>query len=147
VVEVAKPEGGLITYAEVARYAEELSDADLACLRTGWSAVRTEDPIRYASAGPALHPDAARFLVDECPTVRGVAVDAISIGSPGYPEETKLTHQVLTGVGRSDGRFILILEDLRVDPDLSEACRVYAWPLLIEGSDGSPCTIVAEFAG
>jgi kynurenine formamidase len=40
---------------------------------------------------------------------------------------------------------MLILEDLRIDADLGNATRIYSWPLLIEASDGSPCTIVAEF--
>jgi kynurenine formamidase len=34
---------------------------------------------------------------------------------------------------------------LRIDPDLGQARTIFAWPLLIQGSDGSPCTIVAEF--
>jgi kynurenine formamidase len=55
------------------------------------------------------------------------------------------THRLLTGAVKGDGRFIIILEDLRVDSDLGAAERIYAWPLFIEGSDGSPCTIVAEF--
>jgi kynurenine formamidase len=92
-----------------------------------------------------LHPDAARFLVDECPSLRGVATDAVSIGAPDYGRESVATHQILTGLGRTDGRFLLIFEDLRIDSDLGQARRISAWPLFIEGSDGSPCSIVAEF--
>jgi len=29
-------------------------------------------------------------------------------------------------------------------PDAAQASRVHAWPLFIEGADGSPVTIVAE---
>jgi kynurenine formamidase len=145
VVEVPKPAGGFITQAELAPHRDALGRADLCLLRTGWSSVRAADPDRYARQGPLLHPDAARFLVDACPSLRGVATDAISIGAPGYGRESVETHQVLTGLGRSDGRFLLIYEDLRIDPDLGQARRILGWPLLIEGSDGSPCVIVAEF--
>jgi hypothetical protein len=36
---------------------------------------------------------------------------------------------------RADKRFMLILEDLRIDADLGNASRIYSWPLLIEDSD------------
>lgn len=145
VVEVPKPDGGFITRAELTPHREALAQADLCLLHTGWSRMRSADPDRYARRGPLLHPDAARFLVDECPGLRGVATDAISIGAPGYRNESIETHQILTGLGRTDGRFLLIFEDLHIDPDLGQARRIFGWPLLIEGSDGSPCTIVAEF--
>ncbi len=146
VVEVPKPEGGFIRREELQPHAHALAAADLCLLRTGWSSLRATDPTRYAGQGPLLHPDAARFLIDECSSLRGVATDAVSIGAPPYGRESVATHQVLTGLGRTDGRFLLIFEDLRIDPDLGQACRIFAWPLFIEGSDGSPCTIVAEFS-
>ena len=145
VVTVPKPQGGLIVPAEIEQYAEKISAADIVFLYTGWSAVRSRDPHRYATRGPALHPDTARVFIDEFPTLRAVAIDAVSIGSPQHEQEAIETHQILTGVGREDGRFLLIFEDLRIDPDLDNAVRIYAWPLFIEGSDGSPCTMVAEF--
>jgi kynurenine formamidase len=145
VLEVPKPEGGFITLADMLPTRDRLQTADLCLLRTGWSSMRATDPARYAEHGPLLHPDAARFLIDECPGLRGLATDAISIGCPAYPAESGTTHQILTGVGRDDGRFVIIFEDLRIDPDLTGAARIYAWPLFVEGSDGSPCTIVAEF--
>jgi kynurenine formamidase len=144
VLDVPKPDGGLIAQAELAPYAGPLANADLALLRTQWSDVRDSDPERYVNKGPLLHPDGARFLMESFPHLKGVAIDAVSIGAPGFPHESVETHRILTGVGRTDERFLLIFEDLRIDPDLGHAHRIYAWPLFIEGSDGSPCTIVAE---
>ena len=144
VLEVPKPDGGAILKSELEPYAEQLNTADLAMLRTGWIEKRTTDPERYPLEGAFLHPDGARFLMEHT-SLKGVAIDTVSIGAPNAPEETIETHQILTGVGREDGRFLLILEDLRIDSDLNNASRIYSWPLLIEGSDGSPCTIVAEF--
>ncbi|MBI5033699.1 MAG: cyclase family protein [Chloroflexi bacterium] len=145
IIPVPKPNGGLITLAELEPHRVQLADADLALLLTGWSQYRTSDPARYSQQGPLLHPAAARWLMETFPKLKAVAIDAVSIGAPGYPKESVETHQVLTGVGRTDGRYLLIVEDLRIDPDLHKASRIYALPLLIEGSDGSPCTIVAEF--
>jgi kynurenine formamidase len=93
-----------------------------------------------------LDPDAARYLMETFPNLRAVAIDAASIGAPEKEQPTIDTHQILTGKGREDGRYLLIFEDLRIDSDLGDANRIYAWPLFIVGSDGSPCTIVAEFA-
>jgi kynurenine formamidase len=145
VLGLPKPDGGMIHRQELEPYAEQLREADLLFLHTGWSSVRRTDPVRYVNENPMLHPDGARYLMDGYPNIRGLAIDAPSIGAPNHIPETVETHQVLTGVGRSDGRYTIILEDLRIDPDLGEAARIYAWPLFIRGSDGSPCTIVAEF--
>lgn len=144
VIDVPKSDSGAITQADLQPFAEKLARADLALLRTTWSSLRVSDPERYVSKGPFLHPSGARFLMDSFPRLKGIAIDAVSIGSPGFSDEAVEAHRILTGVGRTDGRFLLILEDLRIDPDLSSARRIYAWPLFIEGSDGSPCTIVAE---
>jgi kynurenine formamidase len=145
VLEVPKQDHGAISKAELEPYADQLANADLAMLRTGWSDMRDRDGVRYGSKGPFLEPDGARYLIDGFPNLKGVAIDAVSIATPDFPDEAVETHQILTGLGRADGRFLLILEDLRIDSDLGNASRIYSWPLLIEGSDGSPCTIVAEF--
>ena len=83
--------------------------------------------------------------MESYPNIRCLAIDTPSVGAPNHIPETVETHQILTGVGRQDGRHMVIFEDLRIVPDLGQALRIYAWPLFIEESDGSPCTIVAEF--
>lgn len=112
-------------------------------LRTGWGRQWVDDPPTYAAEGPILHPDAARWLIAQ-PRLRAIATDAISIGGIWDLPTTVETHHVLTGVGRTDGRFLLIYEDVALVPDAAGAQRVFAWPLFVEGSDGSPVTIVAE---
>jgi kynurenine formamidase len=144
-LELPKPNGGAILRAELEAYQRHFETADLVLLRTAWSDLRSHDPQRYASEGPFLHPEAARLLM-EYPNLKGVGIDAVSIGAPGFREESIATHRILLGNGRADGRFLLILEDFRIDADLGLASRIYAWPLMIEGADGSPITIVAEFA-
>ena len=146
VLDLPKSDDEMIYLEEVEPFADQLVQADLLLLRTGWSQWRDLQPERYATKNPMLHPDAARYLMESFPNIRGVAIDAASIGAPEKMEPTIATHQILTGKDREDGRFMLIFEDLRIDADLGEASRIYAWPLFIAESDGSPCTIVAEFA-
>jgi len=121
-----------------------VAEADLLMLHTGWSANRSSDPERYATAGPMLAPETARWLLDAGPKLRAIATDAISIAAPWDLPRAVDTHHVLMGVGRSDDRFVLIYEDVRLVPEAARATRVLAWPMFIEGADGSPVTIVAE---
>jgi kynurenine formamidase len=145
-VDVPTAAGRFIERGALEPLAATIADADLVLLRTGWSAMRTSDPARYPTDGPLLHPDAARWLIDGHPRLRAIATDAISIGSPRFPDASVATHHALTGVGRDDGRFVLIYEDVAMPADLGRIERVFAWPLFVEGSDGSPVTVVAELA-
>lgn len=146
VLELPKGRDGTVSRADLEPHAAALAGADLLFLRTGWSVQRTADPALYVEHNPLVHPDAASYLLESFPNLRGLAIDAPSVGAPSRNAETVDTHRLLTGATSRDGRFIIILEDLRIDADLGQAQRIYAWPLFIEGSDGSPCTIVAEFA-
>ena len=144
-IDVPAGERELIRPESFEPHAATVADADLLMIRTGWGARRATDPITYAAEGPMLHPDTARWLIAH-PRLRAIATDAVSIGAIWNLPQTVEAHHVLTGVGRTDGRFVLIYEDVRLVPEAAAAVRVHAWPLFIEGSDGSPVTIVAELA-
>ncbi len=146
VVDVPTAGGRFIERSALEAHEPTIAMADLVLLRTGWSAQRVADPGRYPGEGPLLHPSAAQWLIDAHPRLRAIATDAISIGSPRFPAESVASHHALTGVGRDDGRFILIYEDVAMPPELSRVARVFGWPLFIDGSDGSPVTLVAELA-
>lgn len=117
---------------------------DLLMIRTGFGARREADPQSYVNHSPYLSPEAARFIVDELPTVRAVAVDTLSVGSVTHPEEGCETHRILCGVGRHDGRFVLIYEDVRMDHLGSPPLRVWGLPLMVEGLDSAPVVMAAE---
>jgi kynurenine formamidase len=143
-VEVPAGERHRIMRAELEPHESMIGEADLLMIRTGWGAQREADPERYARAGPLLDPDAGAWLLDAHPRLRAIATDAISIAAPWDLDLSVATHYALMGRGRADGRFLLIYEDVRMAPEAGRAIRVHAWPLFIEGADGSPVTIVAE---
>ncbi|HEY7131781.1 MAG TPA: cyclase family protein [Candidatus Limnocylindrales bacterium] len=145
-IDVPAGERRAIGRADLEPHAEIAAVADLLFIRTGWSANRDTDPRRYAEVGPMLAPDGAAWLVER-PRLRAIATDAISIGAPWDIPASIETHHLLMGVGRSDGRFLLIYEDVRMVAEAARATRVHAWPLFVEGADGSPVTIVAELDG
>jgi arylformamidase len=143
-IEVPTGQGAMIERAALERHEATIAESDLVMIRTGWSDQRTSDPERYANDGPFLGADAARWLIDGHPRLRAIATDAISIGSLGHREVATEAHHVLTGVGRTDDRFVLIYEDVGLVLAAADAIRVIAWPLFVEGADGSPVTFVAE---
>lgn len=143
-IEVPAGQGTMIERAALEPHEAAIAGADLVMIRTGWSSARSTDPERFATDGPFLGPDAARWLIDEHPRLRAIATDAISIGSPGQRVIATETHHVLTGFGRTDGRFVLIYEDVGLVPEAAGAVRVLAWPLFVDGADGSPVTFVVE---
>jgi arylformamidase len=143
-IDVPAGEDAAIGREALEAHERAIAEADLAFIRTGWSALRAREPARYAERGPYLAADAARWLIDRHPRLRAIATDAISIGSPSRRDEARAAHQALTGVGRTDGRFVLIYEDVGIVPEAGTATRVFAWPLFVDGADGSPVTFVAE---
>jgi arylformamidase len=143
-IEVPTGQATMIERAALEVHEAAIATADLLMIRTGWSDHRTSDPERYANGGPFLGADAARWLIDGHPRLRAIATDAISIGSPGHRAIATEAHHALTGFGRTDDRFVLIYEDVGLVPEAADAIRVIAWPLFVEGADGSPVTFVAE---
>jgi kynurenine formamidase len=143
-LDVPTPSRAFIETQALEAHADRIAGADLLLLRTGWGGRRATDPEHYPMDGPLLAPAAARWLIAEHPRLRAIATDAISIGSPRFPEESVATHHALTGVGRDDGRFVLIYEDVAMPAGIERLTRVFGWPLFVEGSDGSPVTLVAE---
>jgi len=144
VVDVPKVLGEMITGDDLRAVVGPDSGADLLLVRTGSGALRDRDPVTYAERNPSLHPSAARYVADELPTVRAIGLDSISAGSPLHREEGREAHRILTGVGRSDGRFVLIYEDLRLPMDLPPLGRVWALPLVVAGTDSAPVVVVGE---
>ncbi|MCX7599738.1 MAG: cyclase family protein [Armatimonadetes bacterium] len=117
---------------------------DLVMIRTGFGALRDAQPERYVHRSPYLSPESARMITDELPTVRALAVDTLSVGAVGHPEENCETHRILCGAGRQDGRFVLIYEDVRMDHLGTTPLRVWGLPLLVEGLDSAPVVMIAE---
>jgi len=94
-----------------------------------------------------LSAGAAHLLVNKCPELRAVGVDAVSISAFQHKREGVLTHQILCGRERKDGRAVLLLEDL----NLAEAPAgfgtlkpVVVAPLFLPELDSAPCTVFAR---
>jgi kynurenine formamidase len=142
-LEIPKERASLIELDEIKRF-NDLEGHDMLLIRTGYARFRRSDPRKFSRESPCLSPEAASFIVEELRDVRCIGVDCVSIGSPAFPEETVQTHRILTGCEGYGSRYVLIIEDMNLDQDLSGLKRVMVVPLYVEGVDSMPCTVLAE---
>jgi len=146
-LDIPKVDRELVLRSELEPHEAAIAGADLLLLRTGWSAVRTPDPVRYAHEGPGVSPEACTYLIDRFPRLKALALDCISLAAyRRLDPDGILAHQILCGVGRGE-RYLLIVEDLDLAAYPPEPARVYAIPLFPQESDSSPCTVFAELGG
>ncbi|GBC68646.1 Kynurenine formamidase [archaeon HR01] len=137
-VDIPKRSGELLSRSELSSYERVIAGADLLLVRTGFQRYRVEEPERYASLGPCLSAEAAHYLAG-FPGLRAVGFDMISISSPLHRDEGRAAHRVLLVE-----RGILIVEDMDLMGKPRELKRVVVAPLMIEGVDSAPCTVLAE---
>ncbi|MEX2290295.1 MAG: cyclase family protein [Mycobacteriales bacterium] len=116
-----------------------LQPGDILLLRTGWSQYFSTDRETYRRH-PWLSHDAAHWLVDQ--QLKMVAID---VPSPDRPEHLRPegfdfpVHHTLLGAG------VLIAEHLKdLELVVGRRGRAFAFPLRIDGSDGSPVRFVVE---
>ena len=140
-IDIARGDGELVRAEHLDVHSDLLAECDLLLVRTGFGKIRADDPERYATRSPGFSPSGARFLRDECPDLRALALDTVSLACSTAVEAGVEAHRIL--LGGPDRRF-LIFEDVNLEPDLQALRRVSAFPLMIAQADGAPCTIVGE---
>jgi arylformamidase len=143
-IEITTGDRQLVSRDEIAGYDRQLRDSDALFIRSGWGQLRDTDPKRYIEEGPGIASAACEYLIGEHPNLKAVGFDWISLSAYHHlaPEGIR-AHQLLAGVHQSD-RYVLVIEDLKLDDAGDALERVFALPLFPEGVDSSPCTVVAE---
>ena len=143
-IDLGRGDDQLIGIAELEPWVDQLADADLLLVRTGYGAAhRASDPHRYRHRGPGFAGPAAAWLRGRCPRLRAIGMDFISAAAPAHPEDGRVFH--LAALDESAGPALLLIEDARLDPGLTseELGRVLAAPLWLGDLDGAPVTMVA----
>lgn len=144
-VDVPSQKGGRIC-AEQLKEEEGIESADLLMLHMGYSRHWKNESV-YRDDFPALTFDAARYLREELPNLKAIALDTLSVdGTDGF-NTGFANHHALLDV-REDGlRPLLIYECIDFTSILGRKgyCKVYGIPLRLQGLDASPVTMVAEF--
>lgn len=112
---------------------EQVKDCELLLIRTGFEKYRQKNT--YWQNSPALDPQIASHLKQNCPSLKAVGIDFISISN--------LNKRVL---GREAHRAflennILLIEDMKLSYLEKAPDTVIVAPLLVEKADGAPCTV------
>ncbi|PQP81406.1 hypothetical protein C0Q44_23715 [Paenibacillus sp. PCH8] len=143
ILDIPKGDDELITKADLEPYEHQIAGADLLLIRTGFGKYRSSDPVRYSHHNPGFSASAASYLMI-FDSLRAIGMDMISAGPSLHEDEAVAFHQKILGKDRVDGKFILVIEDMNLNQDLSNIGVVYAVPLFIEGVDSSFSTIFTE---
>ncbi len=118
------------------------NDIDLLLIRTGFEKKRGADV--YWNNNPGLAPELARFFRDKYPELRCVGFDFISLTSWQFRNEGRQAHrEFLTPSGNHNE--IWCIEDMSLENAPSQIKKVVVAPLLVEGGNGGPVTVIAEY--
>lgn len=112
------------------------NDIELLLLRTGFGKKRNES--EYWASQPVIPSQLAKLFRQHFPVLRVFGFDMISMTSKLDREEGTRAH--LSFLVEND---ILILEDMNLEGLNEPPSRVIISPLLVDGADGVPCTVIA----
>lgn len=133
-----------VTPEDLEPFREEISQAKLLLIKTGFCFVRREQPQVYQNYGPYLTPETAEYLTGSFPNLNTVGFDFLSVGSPANDLSAR-THQIL--LGRGGGHFVTAIEDMDLSPlyeNNGRVVQVIAAPLRIAGVDSSQVCVIAQ---
>jgi kynurenine formamidase len=115
-------------------------DIEILLIKTNFTKHRNES--LYWQKNPGLEPGLADELRSKFPRLKMVGLDSISLSSFANREVGRKAHHAFL----SDERPILVIEDMDLSKisQGSEIISLTIAPLIVEGADGAPCTIIAE---
>jgi len=141
-LEVPKKATEIITLDDVLPHADKIKQAKLLLFHSGFSKLRKSEALTYQNEGPCIHPDVAKWLVENCPNLLCVGVDFIAIGSP-CNDLAKDTHQWLLGFHTD--KFVTAIEDMNMEPLVGKKINfITLGPLRVVGADSGQVSIIAD---
>ncbi len=118
------------------------ADIDLLLIRTDYETKRGED--EYWNNNPGLSPNLADYLRKQCPNLRCVGFDFISVTSWQHRAEGRLAHKAF--LAPDDGsREIWAIEDMSLAKAPQQIKKVVVAPLLVEDGNGTAVTVIAVY--
>lgn len=135
--------GGRIDRAFLARQ-PHIDEADILLINFGYCKYMDQEAV-YRDNFPALTLDAAKYIRNELPNVKAIAIDTLSVdGTDGFDTGFANHHALLDT--KDSLRTVLIYEcvDMRPIENTKKFFSVYGIPIRIVGADASPVTVIAE---
>lgn len=117
------------------------ADTEALIVQTGYGSLRHTES--YWMENPGLHPDWADVLRNHCPGLRFILIDSVSISSWQNRPAGRRAHREFLS---SEKGSILLVEDADLSgiEYLGSIRELYIFPLLIEGADSAPVTVIAK---
>lgn len=115
------------------------NNTDLLLIRTSWSNLRGTDI--YSSKNPGLSPQLGFNLRNNYPNIRAIGIDIISISPYTNKELGILAHKAFLDP-QGSGHPLLLIEDMFLPLEIDKYKEVIALPLIVEGIDSAPLTII-----
>jgi kynurenine formamidase len=141
VVDLTLADRQVVQPGDLEPFLEEMRRADLLLFRFGYGEIRQTDSARYSTQCPGFGVESARFMRDHLPGLRAMGMDVPSLACIAELDRTMVAHNVLLG---GQGRRFLVIEDMKLDEDLSRLEEVILAPWWIRGLDGGPCLVIGK---
>ena len=125
-----KKPGSAIERADVERFAERIAEGDIVLLNTGFGHKRA-NTAEFLTEYVYLGGEAAQYLVDR--GVKGVGIDAVSLGGYNDPSKAVPAHKAMLGNGK------FIVEELYFPDEVMDGGeRLFvAAPVKLRGTSGA----------
>jgi arylformamidase len=122
--------GSPIERGEIERLGGRINAGDIVLLNTGWGHKRSNTK-EFLTEYVYLGGEAAQYLVDR--GVKGVGIDAVSLGGYGDPKKAGPSHKTMLGNGK------FVVEELYFpDEVMDEKARLFvAAPVKLQGTGGA----------
>lgn len=124
-------------YIVTSKDISDIEDCELLLIKTDFEKYRGKDI--YWQNSPGLHPGLADWLKQNCPSLRAVGVDFISISNLHNQGLGRRAHKSFLG------NKIILIEDMKLSALRGIPKTIIAAPLLVERADGAPCTVLGVY--
>ena len=145
-IEFPKDDAEGVMPEDLKPYEEEIKKVTCLLIRTGYEKYRTEDPARYETVSPHVHPETCKYLVETFPDLLVIGFDFLALGTPAN-DLAPIAHRQLLGYDPNQKKFLTCIEDMHLAA-LPAGCKIkrfFNLPLRVINVDSSVVTCVAEF--
>lgn len=121
---------------------KETSDADALLVRFGVEDRRKNDHVRFSNHCPGFSIPAAEYIHQKMPQLRMIGTDVPSIACIHCLDETMKAHNAF--FEKASTPHFIIIEEMKLDTDLSKVKSMLVSPWLHEDMNCGPCVIWAQ---
>lgn len=139
VIDLKKNDSDIVMPEDLIPFEERLKNADMAIFRFGYGQIRHEDPKRYSERSPGFGIESAKWFRCHCLELGCIGMDTPSLATIACLDDTMKAHNVLL---EGNERKFLVIEEMKLIPDLKGLCEVRINPWLVSGMNSGPCSIV-----